>query len=103
MNTEKENLRASLADRAAMRGGVKDRREFIKTMAQAAAVGTAGVAGPGHAGPLPTITVAGVGDLIISRRVSDRRDEPFLAAIELLRGADCTWGNSEAVLAERRH
>ncbi|HEY4595291.1 MAG TPA: CapA family protein, partial [Thermoanaerobaculia bacterium] len=33
---------------------------------------------------------------------SHLRDPDFLAAVELLRGADCTWGNCELVLANAR-
>ncbi|MCG8457600.1 MAG: CapA family protein, partial [Holophagales bacterium] len=50
----------------------------------------------------PRITLAGVGDCIPSRRISNRRDRGLLEVIELLRGVDCTWGNCETVLGDPR-
>jgi poly-gamma-glutamate synthesis protein (capsule biosynthesis protein) len=48
------------------------------------------------------ITLAAVGDCLIGRRVSTVQDPDFLALVELLRGADCAWGNCEVVLADPR-
>ncbi len=91
-----------------------DRRTFLKTVAQAAGAagiaGVAGVAGTARAGSESTaltstgapdrLTLAAVGDCILARRVSEIRDPDFLALVELLHGVDCTWGNSEIVLAD---
>ncbi|UCH93406.1 MAG: CapA family protein, partial [Candidatus Aminicenantes bacterium] len=41
------------------------------------------------------ITIAAVGDCIISRKVSVLEDPGFLKLVELLRQADCTYGNCE--------
>jgi poly-gamma-glutamate synthesis protein (capsule biosynthesis protein) len=48
------------------------------------------------------MTLAAVGDCIVTRKVSHRRDPDFLALAELLRGADVAWGNCELVFAESR-
>ncbi len=83
-----------------------DRREFLKTVAQGAAVAAASRVLPAEsaqaATPPKRITLAAVGDCIVTRKVSHLRDPDFLAAVELLRGADCTWGNCELVLANAR-
>jgi poly-gamma-glutamate capsule biosynthesis protein CapA/YwtB (metallophosphatase superfamily) len=47
-------------------------------------------------------TLAAVGDCLLTRRVSSRRDPEFLALRELLHGVDCAWGNCELVLADAR-
>jgi len=58
---------------------------------------------PEEAAALPRrATLMAVGDCLISRRVSALRDPDFLALADLLRGADCTWGNCELVLADSR-
>ena len=41
------------------------------------------------------MTLAAVGDCIVTRKISHRRDPDFLALAELLRGVDCAWGNCE--------
>lgn len=80
-----------------------DRRDFLKTLAQAAAVASAARIAPRAEAQAPDrFTLAAVGDCILGRRVSGLKDPEFLAAIELLRGADCTWGNCEAVVADVR-
>jgi poly-gamma-glutamate capsule biosynthesis protein CapA/YwtB (metallophosphatase superfamily) len=86
-----------------------DRRTFLKTVSQAAAVAAASRLVPGAAGrpdaaeALPRkATLVAVGDCLISRHVSGLRDPDFLAVAELLRGADATWGNCELVLADVR-
>jgi poly-gamma-glutamate synthesis protein (capsule biosynthesis protein) len=40
-------------------------------------------------------TVAAVGDCLISNKTSIFKDPPFLRMVELLRSADCTYGNCE--------
>jgi poly-gamma-glutamate capsule biosynthesis protein CapA/YwtB (metallophosphatase superfamily) len=86
-----------------------DRRTFLKTVSQAAAVAAASRLVPGSPGrpeeaaALPRkATLVAVGDCLISRRVSALRDPDFLALADLLRGADCAWGNCELVLADSR-
>lgn len=80
-----------------------DRRDFLKTLAQAAAVASAArIATPAAAQIPDRFTLAAVGDCILARKVSGLKDPDFLAAVELLRGADCTWGNCEAVVADHR-
>jgi poly-gamma-glutamate synthesis protein (capsule biosynthesis protein) len=83
-----------------------DRRQFLKTMAQGAAVAAASRVLPGGApaeAALPSrMTLAAVGDCIITRKISHRRDPDFLALVDLLRGADCAWGNCELVFADYR-
>lgn len=44
------------------------------------------------------ITVAAVGDCVISRKVSTEKDRPFLELVALLRRADCTYANCETTL-----
>jgi poly-gamma-glutamate capsule biosynthesis protein CapA/YwtB (metallophosphatase superfamily) len=83
-----------------------NRRQFMKTLAQGAAVAAASRVLPGgapaEAGLPSRMTLAAVGDCIVTRKISHRRDPDFLALVELLRGADCTWGNCELVLADYR-
>jgi poly-gamma-glutamate capsule biosynthesis protein CapA/YwtB (metallophosphatase superfamily) len=45
------------------------------------------------------ITVAATGDCILSRRVSHLKDQGFLDGVQLLRSADCAYGNCELVMA----
>ncbi|MCP4661141.1 MAG: CapA family protein [bacterium] len=80
-----------------------DRRTFLKTLTHAAAAGAAAGLAPRDRASVPErMTIAAVGDCIPSRRISERRDQPFLAAVELLRSADCTWGNCETVFVDPR-
>jgi poly-gamma-glutamate capsule biosynthesis protein CapA/YwtB (metallophosphatase superfamily) len=94
-----------------------DRRAFLKgvTGAAAAAALTAtrtpasrAEEAPAPAGPAGRMTLAAVGDCILTRRISGgasgggQRDPDFLALLEILRGADCTWGNCELVVADSR-
>ncbi|MFL6263870.1 MAG: CapA family protein [Thermoanaerobaculia bacterium] len=83
-----------------------NRREFLKLTAQGAAVAAASRVVPAEgapaAAPPKRVTFAAVGDCIVNRKVSHLRDPDFLAAVELLRGADCAWGNCELVLANAR-
>lgn len=48
------------------------------------------------------LTLAAVGDCLIGRHISALQDTDFLALVEILRGADCAWGNCEVVLADPR-
>jgi len=82
-----------------------NRREFLKTVAQGAAVAAASrVMSPGGAAAAPAnrVTLAAVGDCIVTRKISHLRDPDFLAVAELLRGTDCVWGNCELVFADSR-
>jgi poly-gamma-glutamate synthesis protein (capsule biosynthesis protein) len=80
-----------------------DRRTFLKTVSGAAAAAAASRFLPGDAEAMPRrMTLVAVGDCLVSRRVSGRRDPEFLELVELLRGADCAWGNCELVLADTR-
>jgi len=45
-------------------------------------------------------TLVGAGDCIITRRVSELTHPDFHALVELLRGADCAWGNCEIVIGK---
>ncbi|HEV7515995.1 MAG TPA: CapA family protein, partial [Thermoanaerobaculia bacterium] len=80
-----------------------DRRMFLKTTAQVAAVAsTARIVGRAAAAAPDQLTLAAVGDCILSRRVSELKDPDFLALVDLLRGSDGVWGNCETVLADPR-
>jgi len=79
-----------------------NRREFLKTVAQSAALAAASRVVPAEAALPKRMTLVAVGDCIVTRKISHRRDPDFLAAVELLRGADCTWANCELVLANAR-
>src|SRR6202035_5100239 len=82
-----------------------DRRTFLKSVARAAAVAGAAQVLPraGEAAePRALLTLVAVGDCILARRISEIRDPGFLAVRELLRGADCVWGNCETVFADPR-
>lgn len=63
-------------------------------------------AGPAAAAPAfsaavpERLTLVGAGDCILSRRVRDLRHPDFLALTELVRGADCAWGNCEIVIGD---
>ncbi|MCP4152066.1 MAG: CapA family protein [bacterium] len=46
------------------------------------------------------LTLAGLGDCILARRVSVLKDPAFLKLVELLRRVDCTWGNCEMPLVD---
>lgn len=95
-----------------------DRRAFLKGVTGAAALAAtrtpaslaeeAAAPEPDNVGPAGRMTLAAVGDCILTRRISGgasgpgRRDPGFLALMEILRGADCTWGNCEVVVADSR-
>ena len=44
------------------------------------------------------ITVAALGDCVVSRKISTGENPAFLELVELLRRADCTYGNCETTL-----
>lgn len=46
------------------------------------------------------MTLAALGDCIISRKVSVCRDPGFLDLVKLIRGADCTWANCELPIVD---
>ncbi|MCP4154604.1 MAG: CapA family protein [bacterium] len=50
------------------------------------------------AGVESDISISAVGDCIISTKVSNHTDTRFLQLVEILRGADCTYGNCETTL-----
>ena len=80
-----------------------DRREFLKTVGQTAAVAAASSLFPSPAGAVQDrLSLVAVGDCILTRRISHRKDPGFLELLETLRSADCTWGNCETVLADPR-
>jgi len=80
-----------------------NRRQFLKTVAQGAAVAAASRVIPAAEAAQPKrMTLAAVGDCIVTRKISQRRDPDFLALVDLLRGTDCTWGNCELVLGDYR-
>jgi hypothetical protein len=79
-----------------------NRREFLKTVAQGAAVAAASRVIPAEAAQPKRMTLAAVGDCIVTRKISQRRDPDFLALVDLLRGVDCAWGNCELVLGDYR-
>lgn len=93
-----------------------DRRDFLKGVAGAAALAVAANASAaedprkntkeekGTDFPMPPgrMTVAAVGDCILTRSVKGRREPELHALMDILRDADCTWGNSELVIADPR-
>jgi hypothetical protein len=80
-----------------------DRRTFLKTMTQTAAVAAAARFLPQPAQAMPNrLSLVAVGDCIVTRKISGRREPEFLELMELLRGADCTWGNCENVIGDAR-
>jgi poly-gamma-glutamate capsule biosynthesis protein CapA/YwtB (metallophosphatase superfamily) len=46
------------------------------------------------------MTLAALGDCIISRKVSVRQDPGFLNLVKLIRSADCTWANCELPIVD---
>lgn len=46
------------------------------------------------------MTLAALGDCIISRKVSVRRDPGFLDLVKIIRSADCTWANCELPIVD---
>ncbi|MGE3274021.1 MAG: CapA family protein [Vicinamibacterales bacterium] len=79
-----------------------NRRDFLSYSASALAAASV-AARPRRvvAQTRASLQLALTGDVILSRRVSQLTDPRFLAVAELLRGADCTFGNCELVMADR--
>lgn len=78
-----------------------DRRSFLRTLGGAAAVtAVGGWKSEAQAMTPETMTIAAVGDCIPARRISERRDRPFLDVVDLLRSADCAWANCETVFLD---
>ena len=78
-----------------------NRRSFFKKIGGAAAL--AGLSGffPKKSWTMPNeITLVGLGDCILTRRVSERRDKAFLDLVDVVRSADCAWGNCEVIFLE---
>ena len=77
------------------------RRKFLKETGKGAlSLGAATLATKKAIAMPKKITFAAVGDCIITRRVSVRRDPAFLGLVEFLRAADCAFGNCEIVLID---
>jgi poly-gamma-glutamate capsule biosynthesis protein CapA/YwtB (metallophosphatase superfamily) len=55
---------------------------------------------PGPTAAEGRFTLVGAGDCIITRRVSELTHPDFHALVEVLRGADCAWGNCEIVIGK---
>jgi len=78
-----------------------NRRAFFKKIGGTAAL--AGLSGffPKKSWTMPNeITLVGLGDCILTRRVSERRDKAFLDLVDVVRSADCAWGNCEVIFLE---
>ena len=75
-----------------------ERRDFFYKLGRGAAAAGVATLFPRKAPAAPQkMTLAAVGDCILSRRISKNRDTRFIELAELLRSADCTWGNCEMV------
>lgn len=72
------------------------RREFVRLAGAAAAY----AAWPLGVEGVSPITIAAAGDCILTRRVSQITDPAFLEMVQLLRDADCAYGNCELVMAD---
>ena len=70
-----------------------NRRDFLAGAGSVAAYSMLG--GDPLQGAASPITVAATGDCILSRRVSHLKDQGFLDLVQLLRSADCAYGNCE--------
>jgi poly-gamma-glutamate capsule biosynthesis protein CapA/YwtB (metallophosphatase superfamily) len=80
-----------------------NRREFLAATGGAVAAATLAAPRVARAGvPIvpDTMTLAATGDCILTRRVSELKEPRFLALVDLVRGADCAYGNCEMVLAD---
>jgi len=86
-----------------MKGGVMERREFLKIMGQVSVLASTSslMSRKGFAQP-EKITLAGTGDCIIASRVSKRREKSFLDLVDIIRSADCLWGNCEITFMDIR-
>lgn len=80
-----------------------DRREFVGGMGRAAAAAGAAPLVPGGLWEIPDkLTLAALGDIIMTRRISNQRDPRLLELVELLRSADCAWANCEMNIMDHR-
>lgn len=80
-----------------------ERRDFLSKLGGAAAAAGVTTLFPTKAqAASQKMTLAAVGDCILSRRISKNKDPRFLEVVELLRSADCTWGNCEMVFFDGR-
>jgi poly-gamma-glutamate capsule biosynthesis protein CapA/YwtB (metallophosphatase superfamily) len=74
------------------------RRKFLN---QVAGLAAASQVLPGQPQSVPeTMAVAATGDCILTRPVSRLKQPQFLKLVEILRSADCLYGNCEMVLAD---
>ncbi len=74
------------------------RRSFLK--ASASLLATSGLGTRALASPHNQISLAAVGDCIITRKVSHARDPRFLALVNILRDSDCSIGNCEMTFGD---
>ena len=80
-----------------------DRREFVGGMGRVAAAAGAAPLVPGSLWEIPDkLTLAALGDIIMTRRISNQRDPRLLELVELLRSADCAWANCEMNIMDHR-
>ena len=78
-----------------------DRRKFMVNVGKAAALTAAAKALPNRLFAVPEkMTLAALGDCILSRKVSALKDPQFLKIIEIIRSADCAWANCEHPLVD---
>jgi poly-gamma-glutamate capsule biosynthesis protein CapA/YwtB (metallophosphatase superfamily) len=80
-----------------------ERREFLKKLGQVTALaGTSTFISQKSFAQPAKITLAGAGDCIIASQVSKRREQSFLNLVDIIRSADCLWGNCEITLMDIR-
>lgn len=76
-------------------------RQFIASIAAAAIIFAAGAAFPAKLFPgSQEMTLAALGDCILSKKVSVKKEPAFLKLVELIRSADCAWANCELPLLD---
>lgn len=75
--------------------------KFIVPVSLAAIILIAGITMPTKLFPqAKKMTLAALGDCILSKKVSVRKDPEFLKLVELVRSADCTWANCELPIVD---
>ena len=80
-----------------------DRRQFLTAVGHLAAVGAVARATEQRPRAVsPKITLAALGDCILTRKVSVIREERFTRLVQLLRDADCTYANCEMTFFDVR-
>lgn len=80
-----------------------NRRTFLTRAGQTALATAAGRFAAARLGAAAdSVTVAAVGDCILTRKVSQIRNERFLQVVKLLRDADCAYGNCEMTFVDAR-